>query len=275
MPVAVRFAIATFFWACLAGTSPATAGVGLHAESRLVVDIRPLAVEEDATRSLEPVRLDLRDGEPRRVEVPIRWSTSEAPSSLVLTATAVPGPPEGPHRFELRAEVPGLESGIRERVVEIREGSTSFFEALSDGTRRVTLALGAERTTVPVVTTAPLPGRSVRFIVGVDRILEGNVVPLESNDLHTFVGEPVEYMFRRGAGEELENLRLVLRPVRLRGDLAEVDARFEGSLQTAGGTPLYVSRRQALFTNRGAVSEFDAVLPDVGNGYRFRVVALF
>jgi hypothetical protein len=117
-------------------------------------------------------------------------------------------------------------------------------------------------------------GAPVLFQIAIERRDGGRAVPLESNRLVTFLGEGVEYSFSHGEGGGRESLRLVLTPVRLDGDVAEVEVDVTGSLPGAGG-PLLLSRRERILTSRRATSSLEVTAGDPPAGYRFRITTDF
>ena len=77
-----------------------------------------------------------------------------------------------------------------------------------------------------------------------------------------------------GSGDARESLRVVLTPMRIDGDLAEVDIEVSGSLPGAG-RPLLLSRRERIVTSRRATSSVDVTAGDPPAGYRFRITPDF
>ena len=94
-------------------------------------------------------------------------------------------------------------------------------------------------------------------------------MPLETNELHTLLGEGVEYAFRRGAGAQEEVLRLRLTPLRVEAEVVEVEVDLAGKLPgEARNAPI---RSERLLATRGSTSSFDAVSGEPPTGYRFRI----
>jgi hypothetical protein len=117
-------------------------------------------------------------------------------------------------------------------------------------------------------------GPPVRFLLEVVRVAGDRSTSLETNRLVTFVGEDVGYSFRRGEAATAESIELSLRPVRLDGDLAEVQIEVTASLP---GEPdrLILSRRETLFATRHATSSLTVASGEPVSGYRFHVTADF
>jgi len=86
----------------------------------------------------------------------------------------------------------------------------------------------AEKISRPIVRPGGAAGPGVRFRLDVIRVAGEQSHPLESNVMDTFLGEPVEYSFRRGEGDGLESLCVSLRPTRLAGEVARSRSRSPG-----------------------------------------------
>jgi len=97
---------------------------------------------------------------------------------------------------------------------------------------------------------------------------------LETNELHTFVGQSVEYSFRSGQDETLETVRLALLPSAISGDIMTIDASISGALPGAGGTVL-LSRNERIAASRHSVSPIAATVGTPPAGYRFQVTPDF
>jgi hypothetical protein len=114
----------------------------------------------------------------------------------------------------------------------------------------------------------------VRFLIAVLRVDGERTLPLETDDLHTFVGQSVEYSFRQGQDAGLEAVRLTLLPVSVSGDLLTIDAEISGALPGADGTTL-VSRRERIVASRRATSRLAATAGTPPAGYQFQVTPEF
>ena len=117
-------------------------------------------------------------------------------------------------------------------------------------------------------------GARVLVHVEIERVDGLRFTPLETNDLNTFVGQSVEYSFQRGAGDTAESVRLSVLPVRVRGEMTELEIVVTGSLP---GNPdrLLLSRRETLLSNRGTVSRVTVTSGDPASGYRFGITLDF
>jgi hypothetical protein len=159
------------------------------------------------------------------------------------------------------------------RNATLVEGGTTLFEVFADGAERLVLSIQGERVTRPVLLESTAAAR-VRFRLEVERIDGERSVPLETDELSSFLGEPVEYSFGRGAEGTAESLRLVLTLQHIDGDMAEVVADVSASLPGPAG-PILMSRQDRVFATRGATSTVQAVTGDPPAGYRFRITPLW
>ena len=150
------------------------------------------------------------------------------------------------------------------------EGSTYLLDVCETSETRLLLALRAEEDNRPVVAQSPVAGRPVRFSIEIVRVDGERAVSLENNQLSTFLGESVDYSFRRGENDQAESVELSLRPIRIDGDLAEVVVEVTASLP---GQPdrLLLSRRESLFTTRRAISALTVASGEPPAGYRFLI----
>lgn len=255
---------------------PAEAGtVRLTEETWIRVEIRPLGVDGEETRTFGTQRLDIPPARPGELSFRLPWPDPESGGRLVLNARDVSPSGEGALILALDSvwKPAGGTPARAARTVTFEDDRSQLLEVFARDRLHLTLVLRAERITRPVV-ARPSPGRKIDFHLTVEKLVEGQVVPLETNDLESLVGESVEYSFRRGEGETLETLRLFLKPLRITGELVELEVAFEGSLH-GPGSPLILSRRETLWTSRHAVTLFDAASGKPPTGYRFRILPRF
>lgn len=180
-----------------------------------------------------------------------------------------------PDRLSFIFEVALGASPVRaNRSYPMTDGGSEIVEVAREGEVALLALIRTERTWRAAL--RPIPSGVVPFIVhlGVSRVDGERVVPLETNVLHTFVGEPVEYSFRFGAGDAEQMLRVVLTPVRVDDDLADIRVQVTGKLP-AVPAPLVLSRDQRLVASRGATSSLDVVSGAPPAGYRFSVTPDF
>lgn len=257
------------------GESP-LAAPPVHMETQVTLRVEAMVVEgsqpprPSGSRSLQlgpdsPASVDMRipaGGGGPALEVTFEarlLSLDSEGEALVRCATIVRGPTE-----PVRAG----------RDIAIGDQGAALFEIYGDERRRVVLTLRGETVQVPVVGKAPRIGSPVRFEVAVERVDGDRVVLLETNGLHTFVGQSVEYSFRRGQDAGLESVRLLLLPVSVSGDVVTIEAEISGALPSAAGATL-VSHRDRIVASRGATSSVSATAGVPPAGYRFQVTPEF
>ena len=110
-----------------------------------------------------------------------------------------------------------------------RSPSTVLFEVFRDVDRSLTLAVASEIETRTVYSHRPTMGRPLAFSLEIQRVLEGKPISLETDLLSTFVGESVSYSFDLG-GPDAESVRVQLTPLRIVGEIIEIDAQISGKL---------------------------------------------
>lgn len=176
--------------------------------------------------------------------------------------------------LDLDVEVaPARRTPVRaSRRFTLREGGSEITEVFGEGERRLLLSIRGEAGTRPVVRRLASVGEPVLLRVEIERVEGERSVALETNDLHTFVGEPVEYSFDFG-GED-ERMRLVLTPLSISGSIAQVRAQVSGRLPGGAG-PIVLSRDHRFAASRGATSSVEVVAGDPPAGYRFRITPEF
>lgn len=92
--------------------------------------------------------------------------------------------------------------------------------------------------------------------------------------LHTFKDETVRYEFKLGPGAADEGLTLSLTPVRLLGDMVEINVYVEGRLAGNDGMTV-IARDENLVISRGAMLPVNVTIGDPPVGYCFQVTAIF
>jgi len=213
--------------------------------------------------------VDLEPDRPGRLELDLPWDASGS-AGLTLEALRQEAP-EGGHRVQLMAALrPPSAPVLRlDRTVDLTEGATALVELHRRPGRTLVLALEIESDRRPRVGIPSGLGAPVVLNLTLERVSGTESVPLETNALHTLVGEAVEYAFRRGSGETEEQLRLRLTPVRLGAEVVELDVELDGKLP--GGQGPSELRRDRLLATRGSTSSFDVVAGTPPAGYRFRL----
>jgi hypothetical protein len=160
------------------------------------------------------------------------------------------------------------------RRLAVGGSSSTIWEVHRAQGRRILLGVRVERLARPAVPPPPRVGAQVAFRLFVERVQGDAITLLETNDLNTFVGEPVSYSFRRGAGIEEERIRVGVSPLRILDDVVQVSLDLEARLPGEDAPPPF-RRTQTLFVTRGVESRVVVATGDPPSGYRFRLVAEF
>lgn len=243
-------------------------------ERILLLHVDVLAVQRDRTETLASRTVEVFQEAGGSAQLGLPWPGADAPARLRLDASGTPAGDEGPHRLSIRTllSVQG-QRVYAGRTLEVDEGSTTLMDAFEDSGVRLVLAFRAETASRPVVVRG-VTGPAVRFQLVIERVLGERFVPLETNRLQTFLGQSVEYSFQRGEGEAVESVRLRLRPLRIEGELAEVEVEISGSLP---GEPnrLLLSRTDRVLSSRGATSPVIVATGQPASGYRFLITPEF
>ncbi len=261
--------------ALTAGVAVAGLPGQMRVESIVVLRAEILDVRADRTTPLGTMTVEIRPDQGGSAAVDLHWPAGVASARLTLQARGRTG--ETAHPLNLEATLlleGGRQIGV-ERALEMTEGSTYLLDVYeTDERARLVLALSAESDERPVFSRERVVGDPVRFLLEIVRVNGEQTVPLETNRLVTFVGESVQYSFRRGQDETAESIELTLRPVKLDGDLARVELEVTASLPGQRDR-LLLSRRESLYTTRHATSALDVVAGEPPLGYRFRVTTDF
>jgi hypothetical protein len=264
--------------AMLASLSPAGTALEnpLEFEDFVRLEVACIIAGEGPPATIARRSLDLPLEGVADLDIRLAWPDPDRPSRLRLEATGAPGPPGGPHsvRMYVRLDLPDGRRTQFGREARLQEGTSTLWEISSRRSDRLLLSVQAERSSRPVVRAAPLVGTAVRFDLALERVAAGSAVPLETYRLHSLVGQGVEYAFRRGGDEDAESVRIVLTPVRLTEDIAEVRVEITGSLPGPDG-PLHLHRTESLLVSRGSTSVVTATLGDPPTGYRFLITPDF
>jgi len=218
-------------------------------------------------------RLELgeRDG---RVSFAVRWPGLPRPLDVTLVGHRLSSALDEEQRVRIEAAVTWPDGRVvrAERLVTFVDEATTVFELLREADRPLTLVLEGTIELETRLPTAPVPGDPVRMLVEIQRVDAGRTISLETNLLQTFVGESVSYSFRLGDNADAGEIRLL--PLRLTGDVAEIDVELHGALPRGDATTV-VSRREHWVTSRGATSTLALEDGDPPTGYRFLVTPRF
>ncbi len=246
-------------------------------ETHVVLTIDALTVEEGRSTSAGVSReVEIGPFQPATVDLAVSWGPEGAGLTVRFDARLTSVSPDGEAVLLCEASIAraGRAPVRASREIRLADEGSGLFEVYGDGGRRLLLTLRGEQVARAVVRPPSSMGAPVRFLVAVERVDGERIVPLETNELNTFVGQSVEYSFRLGQGEGLEAVRLALLPISTSGDLVTIEAEISGALPGPGGTVL-VSHRERIVASRRATSRVSATTGTPPTGYRFQVTPEF
>jgi len=246
-------------------------------ETHVTLRVEALTVDRGRSKSTGIVReSEVGPAMPATFELTVPWGPGKATVGVRLEASLTAITPNGEAVLQLAAEAAGPDGKpVRaSRELRLAEEGSGLFEVFGDGERRLLLTLQSEQVARAVVRKAANVGAPVEFSIAIERVDGDRVVLLETNELHTFVGQAVEYSFRFGQDEELQAVRLSVLPVSISGDVVTIDAEISGALPGAGGTVL-VSHNERIVASRQATSRLSATTGNPPAGYRFQVTPDF
>ncbi|HEX4826461.1 MAG TPA: hypothetical protein VFV19_19335 [Candidatus Polarisedimenticolaceae bacterium] len=251
--------------------------------------LQPVSVESHALLHLEAIAVGdgpaeatgiTKDAEvgPRRPEIiDLRVPWGDGALDVRLTVALAPtGREDGEITLRCSSTVTPTGRGPARatRDLSFADGGSGLFEIFGDGARRLVLTLHGERVDRAVAGPIAPPGDPVRFLVAVEGVAGDHSEVLQTNELHSFVGESVAYEFRLGSGANDENLRLVLVPESIDGELITIRAEIKGLIPGADG-PVKVDRTQRIVATRRATTPVPATVGTPPSGYRFQITPDF
>jgi hypothetical protein len=253
----------------------ATPPVGV--ETHFILGVEALTIRNGkANAAGRTQQTEIGPDRPGTVDFDIPWQAkgSSVAVHLDVRLTSVTPDGEAVLACESTATLSGSKPVTASREIRLADEGSGLFEVYGDGDRRILLTLQGEKVERAVVRPPATVGAPVRFMIGIERVDGERIVPLETNELHTFVGQSVEYSFRQGQDAGLEAVRLTVLPVSISGEVVTIDAEISGALPGSGGTTL-VSHRERIVASRGATSRLQATAGTPPAGYRFQVTPEF
>lgn len=252
---------------CWAAASAGTPPLVQEVYWRVTVDV--LLAGPGLPGSVGVRTLDLASGPPTELTVPVPWPGLPGGGSLRLEGSLAADDGDAADVSLWATLDLGRGSPVRaSRRVRLGEASSVLFEVYSENDARIIVAMQGER---GVRTRARAPvaiGSPIRIVLSVERVDGDRYVPLERNELHTFLREPVTYSFRRGGGDALEAIRLDLTPLRTTGDLVEIRVSIAGTLPGTDGLRT-IEREETHVVSRGSTSSITLTSGSPVEGYRF------
>lgn len=264
---------------CAVALLLACSGIGLGAKPSVhvsehevpLLEIRPVGLAVAPAESPGPWRVEVDPDEGGRVDFEVRWPDGRTGVKIQVRAEERLASPGAGHRIGLEAVVE-FADGRRvrsEREMSFDERTTVLFEVFRDVDRSLTLAVAASIETRTVFSHRPTAGRPLAFGLEIQRVEAGRTISLETNLLRTLVGESVSYFFDLG-GADAESVRVQLTPLRIIGEIIEIDAELSGKLPDADDLQI-IGRKEHWVTSRGATSTLAFEFGEPPTGYRFLV----
>lgn len=257
--------------------TPGNATPPVAVETHFLLRIEALVVEQGQSTPAGVTReAETGPSQPASVDFAVPWRPGGGSLNVHLDVRLTSIGPNGEAVLfcASNATLAGSKPVIASREIRLAEEGSGLFEVFGDAERRLVLTLHGEKAERVVVRPLATLGAPVRFLIAVERVDGERTVPLETDELHTFVGQSVEYSFRQGQDAGLEAVRLTLLPVAVSGDLLTIDAEISGALPGADGTTL-VSRRERIVASRRATSRLSATAGTPPAGYQFQVTPEF
>jgi hypothetical protein len=263
--------------AALAATADAAPKVDLVKETTITLKVRPLTAEPRGEPEGGAFSVELDGGNAVELAFDLLWPDSGSTSAVVLSAAETMPRGDMAHAVELHGALtlPGGEVVRSHRQFEFDDGgATALFELHSDGERNLILAVEAETSTETIVAGRPTVGRPVLFRLEIQRLEGERAIPLESNLMHTFIGQAVSYSFRLGGDPDSDSALVTIEPARLLGEIAELNLEVSGTLPGGEG-PVVLGKRERWLASRGAATSLSFTTGEPASGYRFVVTARF
>ncbi len=269
-PTLAAIALAAF-------ASPVAAAPPLALETHVLLKVDVLIVDDgrSATAGTSGEAEIGPDGA-GTVDLNVKWPPDRTPLAVRLVAKLDSISPDGDAVLSLKATVErdGRSPVVASRQMQLADEGSGLFEVYGDGGKRLLLTLHGEKVKRAVLHRVAEVGEPVTLTVAVLRVDGDRVVLLETNELHTFVGQSVEYSFHRGAGDGLESVRLELTPSTVSGEVVTLDTEIDGTLPSPSGAVI-LSHQERIVASRQATSSLTATAGAPPAGYRFQVTPDF
>lgn len=257
---------------------PADAAPRPQISQRTWIDLKITPMNASPVEGTSPEQLLLKVDPLDGGETTFTLAWPDPQSATRLTLRAVQSPPSGTmeHAVDLEAELT-LSAGrtVRShRRIELDDQATALYEVYRQGDRPLTLVIEAEASQETVIARHPHVGAPVRFLLEIQRVEQGKVISLETNQLQAFEGQSVFYEFQLGDSPDAEAARVSLNPLRVNGSIVEIEVETGGKLPGEGGL-MVIGRRERWVASRGSTSTLAFESGDPPNGYRFLVTPFF
>jgi hypothetical protein len=271
-----RLALSTLAALVLAWPAAAAPKVRVTLQTNIRIKISPITATAVPGTDPETLTILARPKAPGETRFELNWPEADTVSVLRLRATQdqPPGGEGAAVMLEAELTLPDGRKVRAPRRIEFDGRTWSLFEIYKEGDKALTLALDVEAEEETLVERRISVGAPVGFLVEIQRVEAGRAITLETDHLQSFVGESVSYSFTLGTTPESDSVRLTLTPLRISGELLEVEVDTSGTLPAPDG-PLLLARREKLIASRGAISSLSFESGEPPTGYRFLVTARF
>jgi hypothetical protein len=250
--------------------------VQVQRQTRIDLAFKPLTASVAPGTDPAALALAINPHGGGETEFRLLWPGDDSTTLLKLNATRSESAGSTKHLVALEALLT-LPDGSKVRSstrFDFDERTTALFEVYRIEGNALTLIVEAEASEETIISRGGAIGPPVRFFLEIQRVQDGKTISLETNLLQTFVGEAVSYGFRLGDTPASDAARLSLRPVRMSGELLEIEVEIDGTLPMDEEL-VVLGRRESWIASRGVVSTFSFESGEPPEGYRFLVTADF
>jgi hypothetical protein len=248
--------------------------VHLVEHERIELSVRPLAGSLGGSPGPFSVAVDEVDG--GRLEFQVAWPPSRA-SRVRVEATRALLPAAQAVRLSVEVAPQDGSPPLR-RVHELvlgGERTTALFEVARVDEHVLSFYVEVELSRESRYSAQPVIGAPVQFHLEIQWIERGQAATLETNQLNSFVGQPVGYSFRLGETGAAAAASVRLSPLQLVGQTARIDLDLSATLPDADGAVRVVSRREEWLATSGTTTILSLENGDPPTGFRFLVTARF
>jgi hypothetical protein len=253
--------------------STAAPTIQIQETEQIVLSVRTL----DPALAQSPATKNIPSTGTVSLRLPVHWPSPQSSRGLSIEAHRRMTP--AGDRLILNASLPTADpaSPVRSRreIAIPEDSTTALFEVARSGESVLTLVVTVERSMEPRYSVLPVVGRPVEFAVAIEWVERGQSVTLETNHLHTFIGQSVSYAFKLGETGEAESIELRLLPVDLVGDTLRVEASVSGTIPDGEDGVELLSKRAEWLCSRGTTSTMSATRGTPERGFRFQVTPRF
>jgi hypothetical protein len=244
--------------------------------TKIVAKVQPLTATAQPEPDEGSFQMEIRQGKGGETSFSVNWPQELGASRVLIRILEAVPSGEYSHALAIEGELtfPDGHKVTSSQLFEFNERGTTLFELCRYEERSLIFAIEVETEIETVLPSRVMVGDPVRFKLEVQRVEGEKMIPLETNLMRTFIGEGVNYAFRLGSSPESDSAHISLTPVRLIGEIAEIEIEISGTLPGPDG-PLVLGRKQLWHASRGAATALSFASGEPPAGYRFLVSADF